>query len=1383
MEKQTLTFTALPNGFGANGAPRLSVFIAVRLWSDTGGEENLTLDRFPDLLHWPSRVSALAWGASVNGGVSLPLSQDSNPLNPLKPELWAALFRDTTQVKPFRFKDFRGISIETFPIWSIYETIASVYGRASSDSAYGAGGNRPDLGALAEDSDLSAIARPSYPEPEPTWNPPQTSPAPFPDAPPVVEKPEPQERQPRPKSWLCRLLFWLFCLLKKLLGLGACVRDGKAPTSPEPPTSKVAPTPSFKTDVTPPAAISAPAPGKGFLPPPLTPAQQQTRAAFDALDVFLKPFEGTEKRLPDAAALREKWDFHQAISSLGDYPAILRRLGLVLDFLLPIGTVLPAAGTIQITPTGAAWQTGTTVVTPKTHFITTTTLFMAAPRTVKPEISNGFLMVNDAARFRVIQNDVVGDAVKLRNAATHFLRFAKAEDRPGNMPGEGGLPGLRTTGISLIRRDTTEKLAAQFLRSCALNRFLAMQDLSPEPQPVANTGAPPTPSDELYAEDLVRGYRIDVFDTKTAKWRSLSERRGEYRFLEAPGGPALEKASDEGFVQFAATTSMDPAVSEMIRTSESLFTWSGWSLAAPRPGKYIMPDDSHADRQNPAVTQFKIETNFTAKPASLPRLRFGRSYRLRARMVDLACNSVTEPDDRNFQVDLAEKTEEFAAVRYEPIAPPIVMLQEPSVEGEALERMVVRTPTSGDAVTASSRHVAPPKVSQLLAELHCKFDIGGVDGSSAGYALASRESNSINAGAQKTKPGDDGIWYQPADHLAVEYLPDPQARGAVLTGVAGALASTTIPSIKFDGVWPNLLPFRIDLKAVADSPAVPTWDPVNRALMIELSPAQRATARINCLLDPGDLDSRGVWKWTEEQAPANLADVENSLLAGQHWAHMPWREITFLHAVQKPLAAPNITTVVAQKEPGQTFTTIVGSGLGATGLIAVDAPSTGRVQLLASWIDPIDDPSLPAPSSQTQNAHVCEIEVPEGVDPVPVIDAGTKSVPKHEFHDTKYHRVDYTPVAITRFREYFPAETNTTDATTSRGAKFSVDTPNSLRPATPKFLYALPLFEWSSPPGTAGTSVRTREGGGLRIYLDRPWYSSGDGELLGVVFVENADFLRLSDSLKPLTTVYAADPIWGANPTPVSAQRAHFKGAEIICPPLNFPSSGKLTLDEHPFETPEFSVAGYKPVFDPSRQLWRVDVRIDTGETYWPFVRLALARFQPKSVNGAHLSRVFQSDFIQLPPRRQTIIDVKPDRVHITVDGPVYFSSELTETLGSALPAFGGSPGSNGLSEIEAVIEKRESTDDQANELAWKPVDTTRATFFQNPAAPGKWDGNVMLSGSFISGLFRLKVKELEWYRTDDAASFRIPREEIGVAQREQICVARRVVFADVFLL
>lgn len=43
---------------------------------------------------------------------------------------------------------------------------------------------------------------------------------------------------------------------------------------------------------------------------------------------------------------------------------------------------------------------------------------------------------------------------------------------------------------------------------------------------------------------------------------------------------------------------------------------------------------------------------------------------------------------------------------------------------------------------------------------------------------------------------------------------------------------------------------------------------------------------------------------------------------------------------------------------------------------------------------------------------------------------------------------------------------------------------------------------------------------------------------------------------------------------------------------------------------------------DPERGLWFCDIEIDTGAAYWPFVRLALARYQPCSTEGAHLSEV-----------------------------------------------------------------------------------------------------------------------------------------------------------------
>jgi len=592
--------------------------------------------------------------------------------------------------------------------------------------------------------------------------------------------------------------------------------------------------------------------------------------------------------------------------------------------------------------------------------------------------------------------------------------------------------------------------------------------------------------------------------------------------------------------------------------------------------------------------------------------------------------------------------------------------------------------------------------------------------------------------------------------VAVTYLPDPQAQGVALTDLPGE-PPATVRQIKFAGAWPNLRPFRIELKPIAAGavPAVPLF--AADTLTVELAPAQRATVRINSLLDAADLESRGVWKWTDDLAPANLGAVKTSVLEGRHWAHLPWRDLTLIHAVQKPLAPPSITTLAADKTLGNTFAVV-------TGAISVDAPSTARVQLLAQWTDPLDDPAQPAPGTQTRNAHVGEIEVPEGVGAVAVEDSGTKLPPKHEMHDTKYHRVGYTPVAMTRFREYFPAATNTPAATTAPGAGFPVDVLSSARPDGPLFLYALPLFDWDTPPGTPGVVKRSRSGGGLRIYLGRPWFSSGEGELLGLVFQDGVDFVDVEETLKPFVTQWGADPTWLSTPAPAAATKPSFGLAKTFM--------DALTLAEH---AATISVAGYEPAFDAARQLWFVDLRIEAADAYWPFVRLALARFQPKSLAGAHLSRVSRADFIQLPPRREAEIAVGASAIHVKVSGPVYVQSEVTRTLGDRLRSFGGSIDSNGLSEVEAVIEQRDPADDPSDELAWKAIEATRIVLFQNPSTPGVWERDLTLTQPLVTGLFRLALKELEWFRTDDAASFEAPRD--------QIRTARRVVYADVFAL
>ncbi len=64
------------------------------------------------------------------------------------------------------------------------------------------------------------------------------------------------------------------------------------------------------------------------------------------------------------------------------------------------------------------------------------------------------------------------------------------------------------------------------------------------------------------------------------------------------------------------------------------------------------------------------------------------------------------------------------------------------------------------------------------------------------------------------------------------------------------------------------------------------------------------------------------------------------------------------------------------------------------------------------------------------------------------------------------------------------------------------------------------------------------------------------------------------------------------------------------------------------------TVVGHEPRFDEARKLLYCDLQLDAGPSYFLFVRLALARYQPHSIPGQHLSAVVFLEFAQLVAER-----------------------------------------------------------------------------------------------------------------------------------------------------
>ena len=258
------------------------------------------------------------------------------------------------------------------------------------------------------------------------------------------------------------------------------------------------------------------------------------------------------------------------------------------------------------------------------------------------------------------------------------------------------------------------------------------------------------------------------------------------------------------------------------------------------------------------------------------------------------------------------------------------------------------------------------------------------------------------------------------------------------------------------------------------------------------------------------------------------------------------------------------------------------------------------------------------------------------------------------------------PTATTRFREYFPPGTAelirpaTGEAT---NAPFTpVEVLNSARPDAPKILYVIPTFRWTkkppSPSGSGERVVHIRQGNGLRVYVDRPWFSTGWDERLAVVIRDDGQtFATLPEKLVPLVTQWGRDPIW-TSPAPERLASAS------TSPAFSRRSTGVViaTLsEEQPGEA--VSAIPYAVEFDSTRSLWFADIEMKLGESYNPFVRLALARFQFHSLPGAELfPRVARADFIQLPDREASVTFLpspQPTTIDVKLTGTAHASAPL----------------------------------------------------------------------------------------------------------------------------
>jgi hypothetical protein len=935
----------------------------------------------------------------------------------------------------------------------------------------------------------------------------------------------------------------------------------------------------------------------------------------------------------------------------------------------------------------------------------------------------------------------------------------------------------------------------------------------------------------LFAEDVHRGFRVDVAPVKDevepGPWHTLCARVGDYR-LAASGDP-IDLPADEGHVSGASTaTGGDDPDDHYLH--ESLFRWTGWSLCAPRPGLSLKSEtaaDSQVQAEVPSRPEEVAErgngvrATFKAQKGTLPRLRFGQLYRFRARIADLAGNSLTV-DDATLG-PLEQASEAVGYWRFEPVDPPVLVHRARVSEGESLERMVIRsnhdcgtadyaaTEPFATAITApasqdfeypaeNERHVVPPKSSQQQCETHGLFDryFSDWEKIKEGYAIAAREAGTLyespDAAAQielvtptplqqvattaslppalpdETNPvgdrlaGGQYVIHREA-HLVTPWLPDGASGGVAirtapghdLPGVAGEkkLGDSCVirftPSqqpvilVRHGGDWPDSAGFRLILaerpqtvtalpceEAYPDA-GEPVWDEEARTLTLFVAKGRIVRLVYSSFVDPRFVGTFGVPHWTAE---GDRSGVERSSVLGANWLLAPFRELTLVHATQAPVCLPLFETLTPQRDLGSHDVQLITRG------IRLHGPSTGKFEIEAEWREWVDDPAKPAPERITVRGQLPEVKLaenhPDHFDLTGAVEAQLppgnhySDLPSpadrerargdvHALGDTRFRLIQYRMRATTRFREYLPPTVYAIrDAVTRLGpiaqgqpmALPAEDDPGapvlpaeggsieqtrvlaSAPPKDPRLLYVVPTFRWHRPEGPGGHDV-TRYGNGLRVWLDRPWFSSGDGELMGVViFGEGKRFTDIPEVFQPLVTQWGTDPFWDSA-LPKNRTKATDFPARV--------TEEWLRLQERPADSDPFvQVIGHRVHWDDARRLWYCDIELDPGATYMPFVRLALVRYQPNGLPTARVSKVVLAEFAQVLPRRRSVATMDGGNVKVALHGPNPSFGPMKFPVDSEYQniSFLHGPHETGRNRVELVLQTRDPGMD--SDLAWE---------------------------------------------------------------------------------
>lgn len=1007
-----------------------------------------------------------------------------------------------------------------------------------------------------------------------------------------------------------------------------------------------------------------------------------------------------------AMPTRPESDFHDALAMLCQHPQLMRMVGVVFDIeisSLPAGDGLLSLE-VEGMPAGSVRYPSTACTVSSTGFMAKERTSVKGTTAYSSDIVQGFMKMNpeDVAlgamdlSGAVLQTSGFIDHIAIQSIAlTGITALVQTPIRAGGRPPntqstniqDGGphkiaaqspdknaaqLPARRTAGITVYRR---EHSAVQLVRDTIGEQIYTARF-----------------SDTLYSDDLHKGWRPDVLHK--GKWFSLTARSVFYRIADNALPTDL---TDEGHVSPSNTSSPDGKV---VKIPESVLTWDGWSLSAPKPVSPLVdgslqddtvPDSStissieearsHKYQANGTDKHYRL--NYFAEPAkgSLPTLRFGEVYAIRSRSVDLAGNSLPLSSK-----EPATASQTITYLRHEPILPPSVHLHDSAGPGESAYVVAVRKTNDGKISSKALRFLYPPMGGFNMAELHGKFDLatGAPDpGFWDKVSAVDARSELSEVIASVTAP-------------PIPYLIDPACVGAALKREGRGSKATDLAATGF-------LPGNAWIDAQASTLSVTAGGAQKmdgstgvQGINLTLAPGQDITFSLSSTTTEDYLPVFEQTRWVEKALQAkgdSLVKAARSPKFSQRMeTHRQHKPFNFEVVNQKPIAirfspiaAPessaqkaleaclrgqnsaltptrSVRVVYATQvpEPGFKFDKIdVTRPEGTRARFNIEGKvhgwSTEELELTVHYSDPVDDLAEHRRKTVSigHDAKIADLHpYYEDLEPI----NGWYADEELEFHDTKCHIVELIGVAKTRYADFFPNVPHISAVDNrARARQIKLTPANQLRvidgvvgdytktylvdniivkstkrPDKPEIEYVLPAMTWASE-AHPGRRVSRKRGNTIRIFLRRPWFSSGIGEKLAVVLPDgsgpngsNPDFFYNS--------TIGFDPAFAIQDAPLNMTADHFVGNAGVVPGVPIPElQGSATL------------VTYNPHFDDSLQLWYVDVEIDPLAAYYtPFVRLVVCRYQPNSTEGNFTSSVAVTEITQLQPDRVVLVQKDP---------------------------------------------------------------------------------------------------------------------------------------------